>query len=239
MLAATTVLVVCGFIVADGSGSAATPTTEEAATPTSPACEGRFGPIGDLAEPGVSLSPLDAGRVLVHWTIPQVGEEPTCFVIERRVGDAAFEVVAVVSYRTGWLDPTIFHEAGEVAYRVYAANDEARSDSDEATINIPAHTPFVTPSTTLRGDVDCDLDVDAVDAVPLLTALAGLSVEGMSDSCYLEPEPGEVFDKWHRWGRTDFNCDGLPGAYDVVVLLRYVADVSLNLHRFCQASWPS
>jgi hypothetical protein len=180
----------------------------------------------------------EAGRVAVDWIIPVFGDEPTCFVIERRVDDGDFDVVAIVPYSTGWWDPTYFDGAVQVTYRVFAANEEARSDSDEETIFIPAHTPFVTPSTSLRGDVDCDLDVDAFDVLLLLDALAGLPALQSSDSCYMEPRPGERFDLWWRWGRTDFDCNGTAGPYDVLVLLQFLAGTPLGVHRFCAASWP-
>jgi hypothetical protein len=121
---------------------------------------------------------------------------------------------------------------------VTGANDEARSQSGEATISIPSHTPFVWASSYVRGDVDCNFNVNPLDVTTLLEALAGISVSALSDTCYLEPQPGELFVPWWRWGRTDFDCDGRTGALDVIVLIRHIANLPLQVHRFCDASWP-
>lgn len=57
------------------------------------------------------------------------------------------------------------------------------------------------------GDVDCDYDVDAVDALGLLRYVAQLSEPGCIDKGYT-------------------NCDGFINSVDALFVLRYVAGIS-------------
>lgn len=195
LLAAIGTVLLLGLIAPQALASATTPTP----TATPVACEGRSGPIGNLSQPRVSISPREAGHLVVDWII-SVGpyDESTCFVIERQVGDGDFETVAIVGHSSGWGDPTYFADAVTVLYRVTAANDTAHSESGEASIPIPAHTPFVRASSYLRGDVDCNLNVNPLDVTTLLQALSGVSGAAVSDTCYLDPQPGEFFTPWWR-----------------------------------------
>jgi hypothetical protein len=186
----------------------------------------------------VSISPREAGYLVVDWII-SIGpyDESTCFVVERRIGDGEFETVAIVGHTSEWGDPMYFDGAVTVTYRVTAGNQHAHSESGGATISIPAHTPFVWASSYLRGDVDCDFNVDGLDVTTLLQALAGVSASALSDTCYLEPQPSELFTPWWRWGRTDFDCDAHTDLRDVIVLLRHLAGLPLHVDHFCAASW--
>jgi len=231
LLAAAAIVLLFGLIATQAS--ATTP------TPTSVPCEGRDGPIGNLSQPRVDISPREAGYLTVNWIIA-LGpyDESTCFVIERRTGDGDFEVVYITQNIGGWWDPMRFDDPVAVTYRVTAANDTAHSESGEASIPIPVHTPFVWASSYLRGDVDCNLNVNGLDVTTLLQGLAGVSNSALSDTCYLEPQPGEFFTSSWRWGRTDFDCNGTASMYDVIVLLRVLAGLPPNAYRFCDAAWP-
>jgi hypothetical protein len=57
----------------------------------------------------------------------------------------------------------------------------------------------------VQGDADCDLDVDAVDALHVLRSVAGLN-----------PAPGCL-------AASDVNCNGQPDAVDALRILRHVA----------------
>lgn len=70
------------------------------------------------------------------------------------------------------------------------------------TVHSPSPAPSPTSTgNTMQGDVDGDLDVDAVDALRILRYVAGLP----------DGRPGDV------------NCDGTTGAGDAMIILRYVA----------------
>lgn len=242
LAAATAVIFLSVFVATQVSASTTTPTATPSPTatptPTPVPCEGISGPPGNLSQPRVSISPREAGHLVVDWIIalgPYM--ESTCFVIERKIDDGDFETVDVVGVSSGWGEPMYFDGAVTVTYRVTAGNPYAHSESGEATISIPAHTPFVWASSYVRGDVDCNFNVNPLDVTTLLQALAGVSVSALSDTCYLEPQPGEWFTPWWRWGRTDFDCNALTELRDVIVLMRHLAGLPLHVDHFCAASW--
>jgi Tol biopolymer transport system component len=80
----------------------------------------------------------------------------------------------------------------------------------------PTPTPTQTPGGLKQGDVDCDRDVDAVDALKVLRHVASLP---------LPPSPGcpemESEVTGHPFG--DVDCDGDVDAVDALRILRYVA----------------
>lgn len=243
LLAAAAIVLLFSLIATQASATTptptptATPSPTTAPTPTTVPCEGISGPAGNLSLPRVSISPREAGYLVVDWIIalgPYM--ESTCFVVERRIGDGDFEKVATVT-NLGWGDPMYFADAVTVTYRVTAGNQYVHSESGEATTSIPSHTPFVWADSYVRGDVDCNFDVNGLDVTTLLQGLAGVSVSALSDTCYLEPQPGEFFTPWWRWGRTDFDCDAHTDLWDVIVLLRYISGLRLPIHHFCGASW--
>jgi hypothetical protein len=232
LLIAIAAVLALGVVASQASASTPTPTQVPCADPSAPRA--------NLPQPRVSISPREAGYLVVDWIIISAAyDEPTCYVVQRQVDDGPFETVAITGFVSGWADPTYFDGAVTVTYRIYAGTADAISERGEASVSIPSHTPFVPAPSSLRGDVDCDQDVDGIDAVSLLEAISGVPVSHASDNCYLEPAPGEVFDKWWRWGRTDFNCDDQASLYDVIVLLRRIAGLPLEVHRFCAPSWPS
>lgn len=75
----------------------------------------------------------------------------------------------------------------------------------------PSPTPALSPTPVpLRGDANCDRQVDAVDALAVLRWVAGL---GAGAGCL---------------GQADANCDGALDAVDALEVLRYVAGLALS-----------
>jgi len=78
----------------------------------------------------------------------------------------------------------------------------------------PSPTATPTPSAVACGDVDCDYDVDAVDALGILRYVAQLSEPGCIDKGYT-------------------NCDGFITAVDALYVLRYVAALPNQVGNGC------
>jgi hypothetical protein len=79
----------------------------------------------------------------------------------------------------------------------------------------------------LQGDIDCDGDVDAVDALQLLRHVAGLGANQGPDC----PEVGAPI------GDTifgDIDCDGDVDAVDALLILRFIAGLPTNQPNDCQ-----
>ena len=85
-------------------------------------------------------------------------------------------------------------------------------------------TPTGEPKGPLQGDVDCDGDVDSVDALKVLRFVAGLDYE------QVEPCPDIAS------GKTifgDVDCDGDVDAVDALWILRFVAALSVTQTEPC------
>jgi hypothetical protein len=70
----------------------------------------------------------------------------------------------------------------------------------------------------LFGDLDCDGDVDAVDALAILRFVAGLPPLVQQEPCDDVGASGAAFG--------DLDCDGDVDAVDALAVLRFVADLS-------------
>ena len=96
----------------------------------------------------------------------------------------------------------------------------------------PTSTATATPSPTptdapkrLQGDVDCDGDVDSVDALKQLRQVASLPVE---------QEPGcPAIGSAALFG--DVDCDEDVDSVDALFVLRFVAALAVNVPKGCQA----
>lgn len=91
----------------------------------------------------------------------------------------------------------------------------------------PTATPTATPGEQhLQGDVDCDGDVDAVDALKILQFIAGLPFS-QEPGC---PSIGELFGD-HKFG--DVDCDGDVDAVDALKVLQFVAAIPFGQSEPC------
>lgn len=79
----------------------------------------------------------------------------------------------------------------------------------------PTETPSPTPTSIACGDTDCDLDVDAVDALNILKHVASI---GQTPFCI-------------GYGHAD--CNGKLEATDALVVLRYVAGLPIEVPPGC------
>ncbi|MCH8815151.1 MAG: hypothetical protein IH957_08685 [Chloroflexi bacterium] len=126
-----------------------------------------------------------------------------------------YEVCA--SYENTLLGPTVFDEdSGEFVEQDIGAV-KMSVDSDCLAFLIG---PF-----GRQGDVDCDNDEDAVDALQTLRKTAGLGVS-QNAPC---PEIGSEFASLFG----DVDCDGSVGAVDALKLLRSVAALSVTQTEPC------
>jgi hypothetical protein len=102
------------------------------------------------------------------------------------------------------------------------------NSGDEGTITPPEPTPTPGPTPTLGpsptpgellvGDMDCDGDVDSVDALAILRVVAGLRPLTQEAGCPDVGSSGAIFG--------DLGCDGALDAVDALRILRFVAGLS-------------
>jgi hypothetical protein len=83
---------------------------------------------------------------------------------------------------------------------------------------------------TKRADLDCDNDIDSVDALRDLRFVAGLD-PGIPGGC---PPPG-VFALQRSGFAGDIDCDNDADALDALRVLRFVAALPLGLETWCPA----
>jgi hypothetical protein len=81
------------------------------------------------------------------------------------------------------------------------------------------------------GDLNCDGEVNVVDALMVLRHVAGLPFT--VPDC---PAPGSQ--QGNGLLRGDLNCDGEANAVDALILLRYVAGLPFNLPLDCPEIGP-
>ncbi len=86
-------------------------------------------------------------------------------------------------------------------------------------------TPTASPGSTILGDVDCDGDVDAVDAQKELRHVAVLSVS------QTEPCPDIGSEVASQFG--DVDCDDDVDSVDSLKILRFVAGLSVSQQPGC------
>ena len=77
----------------------------------------------------------------------------------------------------------------------------------------------------MKGDVDCDDDFDAVDALKELRHIAGLPVSQESGCPAIGSEVASIFG--------DIDCDGDIMAVDALFILRFVVGLPVNLPQGC------
>lgn len=98
----------------------------------------------------------------------------------------------------------------------------AHDPEGTVTFDVIINEPPTPPATTTRiwGDVDCDGDVDSVDALKILRNVAGLEVS-QADGCPALGETTQVDGAEAVWG--DVDCDGDADSVDALKILRHVA----------------
>ncbi len=89
----------------------------------------------------------------------------------------------------------------------------------------PTPSPSPSPAPMINGDVDCDGDVDALDALQQLLYMAGL-VDAPSPSC---PQIGA----WVGSLFGDTDCDGGVDAIDALNVLRYAIGIVIEQNEPC------
>ncbi|MEX0681945.1 MAG: hypothetical protein WD904_07155 [Dehalococcoidia bacterium] len=167
--------------------------------------------------------------------------------MERKFVDQEYELVAILPANTDeFRDEGPYDQGDWLFYRVYAATSTQRSFySNEDDVDIPIVDPTPTPTPTgsppiagnLRGDLNCDGDVDPLDSMSLLRTDAGLALDLPSGCLPLDAEvdvdPTGVGFPVHQKG--DLNClDGMDPR-DSLVVLRYDAGLDPGLVEDC---WP-
>lgn len=108
----------------------------------------------------------------------------------------------------------------------------------------PTPTPVPTPYVPIKGDVDCDGDEDAVDALTLLRYVAALPVDLPSGCAAIGSPPvatatptaiaeATVSLSLSVHAKGDVDCDGDEDAVDARVILLHVAGLPVNLPAGC------
>jgi hypothetical protein len=89
----------------------------------------------------------------------------------------------------------------------------------------PTPTPTGTPSGPLFGDVDCDGDVDAVDALKILRYVAQLTVQQEPACPLIGSDVASFFG--------DVDCNGGVTSVDALKILRFVASLPVQQEAGC------
>lgn len=162
----------------------------EALSATPLTCNAGAVPGGLPAPDSVAAAPTGhrsiSGKFSALVTWEAGSNDATCFGIERALGiqepeDSDFQVIVLLraGEDTAFVDQGPFSSGGPIAYyRVFAANDSARSTYSQIAyasfpvIDTPPPTP--TQSSISRGDLNCDGAVDVADTMPILRNQAGL-----------------------------------------------------------------
>jgi len=105
--------------------------------------------------------------------------------------------------------------------------DQADSDGDGIGDACEPPTPSPTPQTKtdLWGDVDCDHDVDSVDALKVLRNVAGLPID-QTGPCHAVGASITVDGAARKFG--DWDCDGNVTAVDALAVLLFVVNDPLT-----------
>lgn len=120
-----------------------------------------------------------------------------------------------------YFDPTIGYASES---RVVGAGDPVCGSTEPTSTPEPSGTP--TDKEGVQGDVDCDIDVDSVDALKDLRHVAALSVSQTEPCPNIETQTGTQL-----WG--DVDCDGDVDSVDALKILRHVAALSVSQTEPC------
>jgi hypothetical protein len=97
----------------------------------------------------------------------------------------------------------------------------------------PTPTPTPVPANAIWGNDDCNLALDAVDALKKLQDLAAIPYQ-VTDPCFTIGDPVTVSPAGFgelTWGDTD--CDGAVEAVDALATLRFIAALPVNQEQNC------
>ena len=104
--------------------------------------------------------------------------------------------------------------------------NNSRLAVDVTCASLPTPTPTATPPPAFaKGDVDCDDDVDSVDALKDLRVVAGLSVTQEPGCPVIGSPVASIFG--------DINCNDAIDSVDALFILRHTAALSVNLPAGC------
>lgn len=147
--------------------------------------------------------------VVIRLTWNDNSDNETCFVVERMAeSETQFTIIGVVPGDTSVCLDNDLPDDDIVAYRVYAANADARSsDSNEASTVIPTSLSGASATATATPETTCN----SLEETPTATA--------PSPGVTLTPGPTPG-------GRGDIDCNGTINSKDALALLAYLADVS-------------
>jgi hypothetical protein len=113
------------------------------------------------------------------------------------------------------------------------AYDPEGTPTFDVVFNQPTPAPTTPPApNSVWGDIDCDHDVDSVDALGGLRYVAGLSVS-QTGPCHTVGGNVTVDGGSQKFG--DWNCDGSVDAVDALYVLRWVAGIPLPTPSGCPA----
>jgi hypothetical protein len=191
--------------------------------------------IPDVAFSGTDSDPqaISIPDLNGNWAVQVVGEVDTAYELQAIMVDPAEPVTTLVSGRAsdGQVDTYNISAgvSGEgISIEPAGAPTPAITPTPTPTPT-PIHTPTGSPSPRIggKGDVNCDGDIDAVDALQILRSVAALPVN-QSGAC---PEIGSEHDSVFG----DMDCDSDVDAVDALWILRYVAALPLNLPQDCAA----
>ncbi len=115
-------------------------------------------------------------------------------------------------------------EAMEIGINV-AISDTGNFPPASSPSPTPTPTPTPTPLAVLKGDVDCDGDVDAVDALKELRHVAGLPISQVEPCHDIGAAGASTFG--------DVDCDDDVDAVDSLRILRHVANLPTGQEPSC------
>jgi hypothetical protein len=152
--------------------------------------------------PVVSYADLSGGLKVLHCG------DPNCTTDNRTASPDSSSV--------GWYTSLALDDAGNPVVSYFGGDDDLRV--------LHCGTPDCTGAATTSGNVDCDGDVDAVDALKVLRYVAGLTVS-QTLPCPGIGQGAPVFG--------DVDCNGGVNAVDALRILRHVAKLENNLPPEC------
>lgn len=180
------------------------------------------------AAPGSAIPPLSAGD-----TVPDADGSFLTSVVDTEV-EAAESGSGVLSRVTLMVDADAPDGGYLLALQEAAYVDDQNMVQGPDDLNLAQLAVGVTCASLpppeaafIQGDIDCDDDVDAVDALQLLRFVAGLGANQPQGCPPLgEPIGDTIFG--------DIDCDGDVDAVDALQILRHVAGLGANQPQGCQ-----